>query len=305
MPLGDVTFDYDQFNIRDDQRGMLQKNADYMRRWTTVRVSVEGHADARGTNEYNLALGTRRATAVRDYMVGLGSVLQAKKEAQAQDCEKRILHAALSENGAFRSEYFVLRRAQVPDNTILFNLVDHDFVAKLIAAHEELHGFVDELVFLLEHLVVDLNDDSILLSLGVRVAELQPDIAHSLHLIFLGFLEVDVEKVALTFLPQGGQFPRVARDLIAESGFDVHKVPSAGGKVRAGRDALLQGIPPELVDEYTRLFVVRDNLAICAAEAKYCQGCYTQFTVNDLARLQGGKAIVRCSSCQRILYLPD
>ena len=42
-----------------------------MRRWTTVRVSVEGHADARGTNEYNLALGTRRATAVRDYMVSL------------------------------------------------------------------------------------------------------------------------------------------------------------------------------------------------------------------------------------------
>lgn len=72
MPLADVTFDYDQFNVRDDQRGVLQKNADYMRRWTTVRVMIEGHADARGTNEYNLALGTRRATAVRDYMVGLG-----------------------------------------------------------------------------------------------------------------------------------------------------------------------------------------------------------------------------------------
>ncbi len=73
------------------------------------------------------------------------------------------------------------------------------------------------------------------MSLGVRVTELQPDIAHPLHLIFLGFLEVNVEKVALTFLPQGGQFRRVARDLIAESGFDVHKIPSAGGKVRAGR----------------------------------------------------------------------
>ena len=61
MPLADVIFDYDQFNIRDDQRGVLQKNADYMRRWTTVRATVEGHADARGTNEYNLALGQRRA----------------------------------------------------------------------------------------------------------------------------------------------------------------------------------------------------------------------------------------------------
>ena len=70
--LTDVMFDYDQFGIRDDQRAVLQKNADYLRRWTTVRVSIEGHADARGTNEYNLALGQRRATAVRDYLVGVG-----------------------------------------------------------------------------------------------------------------------------------------------------------------------------------------------------------------------------------------
>jgi peptidoglycan-associated lipoprotein len=72
MPLGDVMFDYDQFTIRDDQRGILQKNADWMRRWTTTRVSVEGHADARGTNEYNLALGDRRARAVVNYMASLG-----------------------------------------------------------------------------------------------------------------------------------------------------------------------------------------------------------------------------------------
>jgi peptidoglycan-associated lipoprotein len=72
MPLASVTFDYDQYSIRDDQRAALQQNAEYMRRWTTVRVSVEGHADARGTNEYNLALGQRRANAVRDYLVGLG-----------------------------------------------------------------------------------------------------------------------------------------------------------------------------------------------------------------------------------------
>ena len=71
-PLGDVTFDYDAFTVREDQRGILQKNADYLRRWTSVRVSIEGHADLRGTNEYNLALGERRATAVRDYLTGLG-----------------------------------------------------------------------------------------------------------------------------------------------------------------------------------------------------------------------------------------
>jgi peptidoglycan-associated lipoprotein len=71
-PLADVSFDYDQSAIREDQRALLQKNADYLRRWRSVRVTVEGHADARGTNEYNLALGERRGSAVRDYLVGLG-----------------------------------------------------------------------------------------------------------------------------------------------------------------------------------------------------------------------------------------
>jgi peptidoglycan-associated lipoprotein len=72
MPLGDVMFDLDQSSIRDDQRAALQKNADYLRRWSSIRVSVEGHADSRGTNEYNLALGERRANAVKEYLVGLG-----------------------------------------------------------------------------------------------------------------------------------------------------------------------------------------------------------------------------------------
>jgi len=72
MPLADVSFDYDMSGIREDQRAILQKNADFMRRWTTVRITVEGHADARGTNEYNLALGERRGNAVKDYLTGLG-----------------------------------------------------------------------------------------------------------------------------------------------------------------------------------------------------------------------------------------
>jgi len=72
MPLSDVMFNYDQATIRDDQRGTLQRNADYLRRWTSLRLSVEGHADQRGTSEYNLALGERRANAVKEYLVGLG-----------------------------------------------------------------------------------------------------------------------------------------------------------------------------------------------------------------------------------------
>jgi peptidoglycan-associated lipoprotein len=72
MPLGDVFFDYDMSAIRDDARPILQRNADYLRRWMSTRVSIEGHADSRGTAEYNLALGERRASSVRDYLVSLG-----------------------------------------------------------------------------------------------------------------------------------------------------------------------------------------------------------------------------------------
>lgn len=72
MPLGDVLFDYDMSTVRDDARPILQKNADYLRRWPSTRITIEGHADSRGTNEYNLSLGERRANSVKEYMVGLG-----------------------------------------------------------------------------------------------------------------------------------------------------------------------------------------------------------------------------------------
>ena len=71
-PLGDVFFDLDQSTIRDDARGPLQANADWMKRWPSTQIIVEGHADSRGSSEYNLALGSRRADAVKQFMVGLG-----------------------------------------------------------------------------------------------------------------------------------------------------------------------------------------------------------------------------------------
>ena len=71
-PLDDVYFDYDQAELSDKAKASLQKNADWMKRWTSTRVNVEGHADSRGTSEYNLALGERRATTARDYLVSLG-----------------------------------------------------------------------------------------------------------------------------------------------------------------------------------------------------------------------------------------
>lgn len=70
--MDDVFFDYDQSTIRDEGRAALQKDADWLKRWTSTRISIEGHCDERGTTEYNLALGERRATAVRNYLVSLG-----------------------------------------------------------------------------------------------------------------------------------------------------------------------------------------------------------------------------------------
>jgi peptidoglycan-associated lipoprotein len=72
QPLKDVFFDYDSADLSEPARSSLQGNAGWMKRWTSTKITVEGHADARGTNEYNLALGERRAAAVRDYLAGLG-----------------------------------------------------------------------------------------------------------------------------------------------------------------------------------------------------------------------------------------
>jgi peptidoglycan-associated lipoprotein len=71
-PLEDVFFDYDKSVLRDEGRASLQKNAEWLKRWGSTRITVEGHCDSRGTAEYNLALGERRAGAARDYLISLG-----------------------------------------------------------------------------------------------------------------------------------------------------------------------------------------------------------------------------------------
>jgi peptidoglycan-associated lipoprotein len=71
-PLDDVFFDLDKSEVRDDARAPLQKDADWLKRWTSVMVTVEGHCDERGSSEYNLGLGSRRADAVKAYLVNLG-----------------------------------------------------------------------------------------------------------------------------------------------------------------------------------------------------------------------------------------
>ncbi|MET0556131.1 MAG: peptidoglycan-associated lipoprotein Pal [Vicinamibacteria bacterium] len=71
-PLEDIQFAYDQSDLTDQARATLERNAQWMRSHASAKVRVEGHCDERGTVEYNLALGERRAQATRDYLVSLG-----------------------------------------------------------------------------------------------------------------------------------------------------------------------------------------------------------------------------------------
>jgi len=70
--MGSVYFDFDAADIRGDMREILARNADYLKKNTEAEIRVDGHCDERGTSEYNLALGQRRAMAVRAYYKSLG-----------------------------------------------------------------------------------------------------------------------------------------------------------------------------------------------------------------------------------------
>jgi peptidoglycan-associated lipoprotein len=70
--LDTIYFEFDQATLSDGARDTLARNADWLRTNADVRIQVEGNADERGTPEYNLALGDRRATAVKSYLSSLG-----------------------------------------------------------------------------------------------------------------------------------------------------------------------------------------------------------------------------------------
>jgi peptidoglycan-associated lipoprotein len=71
--VGDtVHFAYNAYNIEDSDKAVLQRQATWLAKYPSVRVTVEGDCDERGTREYNLALGARRANAVKEYLVSLG-----------------------------------------------------------------------------------------------------------------------------------------------------------------------------------------------------------------------------------------
>ena len=108
--LGEVYFDFDKAEVRDSDRATLTKNAATLKRFDFLRVTVEGHCDERGTVEYNLALGERRARAAYDYLVSLGVPAERLKtvsygkevpvcQVSAEDCWQRNRRAHFTVTG--------------------------------------------------------------------------------------------------------------------------------------------------------------------------------------------------------------
>ncbi len=67
-----VHFDYDQYQIREDMKSILSANADWLLKHKSIEILVEGHCDERGTIEYNIALGEKRAASAQNYIASLG-----------------------------------------------------------------------------------------------------------------------------------------------------------------------------------------------------------------------------------------
>jgi len=89
-PLLPIYFDFDRSNIRQDQRSRIEKDAEFLASNKAVRVRIEGNCDERGTNEYNMALGQRRALSAKKYLVNLG-IAENRLETISYGEEKPLL----------------------------------------------------------------------------------------------------------------------------------------------------------------------------------------------------------------------
>ena len=110
--VSDVHFDYDKANIRPDQLAVLDKNLDYFKSNSQVKIMIVGHADERGTEEYNYALGQRRAAAVQDYLLKGGIAadrLLTLSKGKSEPLELGHTNAAWSKN---RRDHFMKVQTQ-------------------------------------------------------------------------------------------------------------------------------------------------------------------------------------------------
>ena len=109
----DIHFDFDKYDIQENAKPVLQKIAAWLLKNTSAKILIEGHCDERGTSEYNLALGDRRARAARDYLVALG-VPSGRIEMISYGKEKPICTEKTEECWAKnrRAHFVILREAE-------------------------------------------------------------------------------------------------------------------------------------------------------------------------------------------------
>ncbi|MCU0275273.1 MAG: peptidoglycan-associated lipoprotein Pal [Acidobacteria bacterium] len=100
-----INFDFDKYEIRDDMKAILQANANWLLKFPSVEVLIEGHCDERGTIEYNIALGEKRAEAARNYLASLG-LNAAKVKIISYGKSKPLIP------GVDEASYFQNRRAE-------------------------------------------------------------------------------------------------------------------------------------------------------------------------------------------------
>ena len=103
--LKKINFDFDKYEISEDMKPILQDNANWMLKYPTVEILVEGHCDERGTIEYNIALGEKRAEAAKNYLASLG-VNAAKIKIVSYGKSKPLVQ------GVDEATYFQNRRAE-------------------------------------------------------------------------------------------------------------------------------------------------------------------------------------------------
>ncbi len=100
-----VNFDYDKYAIKDDMKPLLQKNADWLLRNSRIKLAIEGHCDERGTEEYNMALGEKRAKAAQSYLISLG--VPADRMTVISYGKSKLLS-----NGSSEDDHYQNRRAE-------------------------------------------------------------------------------------------------------------------------------------------------------------------------------------------------
>ncbi|MCJ7523695.1 MAG: peptidoglycan-associated lipoprotein Pal [Candidatus Aminicenantes bacterium] len=100
-----INFDFDKYTVREDMKAIIQANANWLLKFASVEVLIEGHCDERGTIEYNIALGEKRAEAAKNYLVSLG-MKAAKIKIISYGKNKQLVQ------GEDEDSYFQNRRAE-------------------------------------------------------------------------------------------------------------------------------------------------------------------------------------------------